>query len=122
MRISDWSSDVCSSDLVAADAQRLQGDAERDRARELQLDRRLAPGHRSEERAQGDERLAVEARVGERRSRIDGLLVGLQVPGGTDLDARYAPSRPQVGRATVCNPILNCHSACRFFSEKKHKA
>src|SRR3546814_8764396 len=93
MRISDWSSDVCSSDLVAADAQRLQGDAERDRARELQLDRRLAPGHRSEERAQGDERLAVEARVGERRSRIDGLLVGLQGPVGKDLDARYAPSR-----------------------------
>src|SRR3546814_20127059 len=68
------------SGAVDPDAQLLQVDAERARARELQLDRRLAPGHRSEERAQGDERLAVEARVGERRSRIDGLLVGLQGP------------------------------------------
>ncbi len=48
-----------------------QRDAERHRTGELQLDRRASPGHRAEERAQPDERLAVDAGGGERRAGVE---------------------------------------------------
>src|SRR3546814_10736660 len=64
MRISDWSSDVCSSDLVVAQlpAQRL---------REVFLDRQLRlRGHRLAPEFAGDDFIVVAQRIGERQVEL----------------------------------------------------
>ena len=73
------------------DAEVEQRDAERDRAGELELDRRAPTGHRAEERAQADERLAVDARGGERRARVEHRVVELERSVGEHVDAVDAP-------------------------------
>src|SRR3546814_15005196 len=82
MRISDWSSDVCSSDLAEAGARR--GAAARDsRAPEARLrraDRRLAEARPAADALPP----AVEAGGGDRKSDVSGKSVSGRVdPGGS---------------------------------------
>src|SRR3546814_1122996 len=95
LRISDWSSDVCSSDL-------LQEHRQRDR------------GFVVEQRAQcifaGAE---LDARdIGEPRD--------FAVGAGLDDDVAELLFG-QIGRAHVCTPVTNAHLVCRLLLDKKHK-
>src|SRR3546814_1168856 len=118
MRISDWSSDVCSSDLadLLADA----GDATYDILAEK--------GHLDD--------IAVDAvqqelrRAGERRkvagiSHFQRLRTLVHAPVGDDHDtevteivAEMEIDREQIGRAHVCTPVTNAPLVCRLMLEK----
>src|SRR3546814_3273302 len=106
MRISDWSSDVCSSDLRGR--QHGQG----------QQPPRLgdvAP----EEGAEPGRRLVQPVRT-------EGIYALLD-----PADHRFAPctriggcalfgASPEIGRAHVCTPATNAHLVCRLLLETKH--
>src|SRR3546814_7696882 len=105
MRISDWSSDVCSSDLPRS--ARAPAGNPRHRHRKGQPPRL----------PQGQRRL---------RSR-DSLPAGRR-QGLRDLPARrpgHAERRgeqsAEIGRAHVCTPVTNAHLVCRPLLEKKNK-
>src|SRR3546814_7886809 len=97
MRISDWSSDVCSSDLVGGVS--LSG-ADRRAARALDLAPETAPcralalveGHRFQitPSVAGDMGVAVEDQAAGRADIADGIIVGQQ-PGGHLTDAAIGP-------------------------------
>src|SRR3546814_9797588 len=129
MRISDWSSDVCSSDLQPSCQ---------------------PPGDLRHGKA-GGERHDLEGRDPARHERIGigdlGHLVGGPAREDDAADARIAPPRNQehavvepgpkpsdmrlqlrvhrvergnkIGRAHVCTPVTNAHLVCRLLLEKK---
>src|SRR3546814_2358053 len=101
MRISDWSSDVCSSDL-------------RDRL----VEQALGGGHRHQGRD-----LRAAARLAE-----DGDITGIAAEGR---DVALDPSQrgdqvelphiaTEIGRAHVCTPVTNAHLVCRLLLEKNN--
>src|SRR3546814_7216767 len=125
MRISDWSSDVCSSDLVARD-------------RPVPRPERTAPTPRSPLQPHGpavdrsgpddsdaDRRLLLRhpfRASAVRRSAFEPSvpLVLPPWPGGCDnrpLDVLEEPSW-QIGRAHVCTAVTNAHLVCRYLLEK----
>src|SRR3546814_4821671 len=106
MRISDWSSDVCSSDLArrrAATGGRL-GDAGEQPLPGLE-DGTPAP---------------VGAAVVQWRSfrRGQPFRLPIQAAAAATLATR-AMSSGEIGRAHVCTPVTNAHLVCRLLLEKK---
>src|SRR3546814_9690586 len=115
MRISDWSSDVCSSDLVGAArggisticklegriiALKIEHFEEVLRFRQLQL-RRNALGERP--RFQQAILRLVEFLVGNASLALNSLKVC-----------------NQIGRAHVCTPVTNAHLVCRLLLENNN--
>src|SRR3546814_7243709 len=113
MRISDWSSDVCSSDLLHVTVARLDAD------------QRQQPG------ADGAEGVAVDGDAGGGDALDEGehWLVGTGNGGWSwswswSLGSiAFVPSFPrkreQIGRAHVCTPVTNAQLVCRLLLEKK---
>src|SRR3546814_10509769 len=102
MRISDWSSDVCSSDLKGPRSARLRGD-----------DDDLYPIVRgSQLRFSGG-------------ARGCGAVGDPGVPDGVHLgEIRHIGEpdrRAEIGRAHVCTPVTNAHLVCRLLLEKKKR-
>src|SRR3546814_5490717 len=104
MRISDWSSDVCSSDLFG-------------------LARRFAPRHKPDRSGEG-----VALMDGPATDRGEArLFAGIELGGtkcictlaaGPD-DVRDQQTIAMIGRAHVCTPVTNAHLVCRLLVEKK---
>src|SRR3546814_7412666 len=102
MRISDWSSDVCSSDLRA-----------HDRHQCIELAIGVTVGEEEPEHDQGGDGGLHEA-SDVRRPVL--LMRGTQ--GSTETgDEVLAPD--QIGRAHVCTPVTNAQLVCRLLLEKK---
>src|SRR3546814_10000393 len=131
MRISDWSSDVCSSDLVAAvPRSELPDDF---RCRQERCNRPL-PGQRGDE-PRARTRFAVSGRLRGAVSRRDdgrypdrrrrppfARATGRIHPGpeGTYRTRDGTFSGRQIGRAHVCTPVTNAHLVCRLLLETKN--
>src|SRR3546814_1658667 len=101
MRISDWSSDVCSSDLAAggADLRRLASDADRARARARLADR---AGHAGLLRRRRRPRRAVNAAAADSDRLTRFLLDRAGVRGvRVHLGDSWTQIREQIGRAHV---------------------
>src|SRR3546814_8383837 len=98
MRISDWSSDVCSSDLVRAGAIAVE---------KLKL---LGIGQTI---AQPSVDIGLEHR------NIVKNLARCQNPVRDGGDGRRLDVE-QIGRAHVCTPVTNAHLVCRLLLEKKN--
>src|SRR3546814_6908571 len=96
MRISDWSSDVCSSDLSR---QPLLSYAPVQR---VAAGEKLLGAHRGEPRgcAAPVHRLGARARA--------------------DAPAGDQQTDPEIGRAHVLTPVTNAHLVCRLLLEKKN--
>src|SRR3546814_1040044 len=104
MRISDWSSDVCSSDL--ADLRVAQFDPV---VRAVVAD---DAGDGAEHRTGGLVGAGLAAQV------VGDDLLHLRVRGrGFAVDV--AADLTQIGRAHVCTPVTNAHIVCRLLLEKK---
>src|SRR3546814_1799477 len=110
MRISDWSSDVCSSDLVGL----LHRVAEGRRQLRSALDRRPALGVQrnvvGRARGPGDAQPAGIAfdRVEEGRRRL------------REAEGMVARRPAEIGRAHVRTPVTNAQLVCRLLLEKKN--
>src|SRR3546814_5576452 len=113
MRISDWSSDVCSSDLVVLAAHMLR------------LEKPVGDRHPLLFRSAVDDtqpflerrgRLADVARVAGERERVEvGAWHTLGMPGPP------RRRRQKSGRAHVLTPVTNAHIVCRLLlAKKKH--
>src|SRR3546814_10192376 len=92
MRISDWSSDVCSSDLVLARIIPTQD------ACQIDLLDWLEPGD-------------VASIIEKEHPQVAALLIA-------NLDPAVG-AKVQIGRAHVCTPVTNAHLVCRLLLEKK---
>src|SRR3546814_4922394 len=99
MRISDWSSDVCSSDLESEQ-------------------RTLASGPKcnkyllmSRPRASGERRLDSFDRAILRILQRDNKTPQREIAGAVNLS--------EIGRAHVCTPVTNAHLVCSLLLEKK---
>src|SRR3546814_3872700 len=116
MRISDWSSDVCSSDLRRELAHEVQAAnatislrPDRHPARRSKPRRAAPTGWKQYPRAwcaaSATSRIhdiKVSRRDGRRRSRVKN-------------------HEKKIGRAHVCTPVTNAHLVCRLLLEKKNK-
>src|SRR3546814_9523025 len=118
MRISDWSSDVCSSDLQAPCCQRprlLLG------RRDLNRLAGLGPvGEEAFDALFGQDML--EQSLDDRRRR--GHQVGADLRGFEDMDAvaHAGDENPGVDRkSTVCTPVTNATIVCSLLLEKNNK-
>src|SRR3546814_8022606 len=105
MRISDWSSDVCSSDLLVPNASPFERD----------------------KHAQRDALLEARVReVGERGGAVG--IAYLNTVGGQDglvfdgasVLADAEGHVHQIGRAHVCTPVTNAQHVCRLLLEKQN--
>src|SRR3546814_4313692 len=94
MRISDWSSDVCSSDLLIAE-----------QARHLVGVEVIA--------------VAVAGAADISRPIIGCIAYRERFGDACGADARVGPDRNKLGRAHVCTPVTNEHLVCRLQLEKK---
>src|SRR3546814_6495527 len=114
MRISDWSSDVCSSDLIAR-ASDLLGFSAKDADRL----RKLAPG---EFYAMGPalSPLPVLAHIGETITEHLGVTPTLTAAADVDLDEASRLLDIAADRKSPrLNSITNAHLVCRLLLEKK---
>src|SRR3546814_1581068 len=115
MRISDWSSDVCSSDLKALAVARANGtfDSMEALARRAEL-----PGRALRSLADADacRSIGVDRReaLWEARRMPDDVLPPFAAAQARAFaeDAGSGLSRIQIGRAHVCTPITNAHLVC----------
>src|SRR3546814_1951627 len=122
MRISDWSSDVCSSELPDADdrrAVRLDGGLHRGVRRGAGGGARLG-GRRPEPAAGAAGRGGRPGAYWRRDSlTVKGLRPSMSkkvVPKGV---RRTWTMAPKIGRAHVCTPVTNAHPVFRLLVEKK---
>src|SRR3546814_9593082 len=107
MRISDWSSDVCSSDLQSVDEEPLH----------------LVGGHVTEEllpqlvEQMFLQRVPNDVQPAGRQIDIERL--GLQMePFGSFEEAEMEPGIVEIGRANVRTPVTNAQIVCRILPEK----
>src|SRR3546814_10243207 len=108
MRISDWSSDVCSSDLLAAAVQISACRHSRGTVRRPAMTRWYV----AQTQAQGEER----ARLNLERQGFRTYLPRYR------RERRHARRRDvEIGRAHVCTPVTNAHLVCRLLLETKKK-
>src|SRR3546814_7842475 len=110
MRISDWSSDVCSSDLAGfygvPKAQRRTMEL----LRAVHLEDKANAYARTLSGGMKRRLLVAKAMV-----HSPPILVLDEPTEGVDLELR----QQQIGRAHVCTPVTNAHTACRLLLEKK---
>src|SRR3546814_5301535 len=114
MRISDWSSDVCSSDLkgLVASGQRLGGSC--GVACEVPWRKVVTPHGPRVEHRRSTGRTAMATRLGAPRSAA--------APDQSDMaEAATRADLAKIGRAHVCTPVTNAHLVCRLLLEKKKK-
>src|SRR3546814_1139022 len=115
MRISDWSSDVCSSDLGPVEYQaptlgiHAHGVAAAELATEDLLCQRILQLllDRALERTRAVDR--VEADVAEQVERLVRHLDADAALGQAPFQAAHLDARDQIGRAPVCTPVTNAH-------------
>src|SRR3546814_1965078 len=126
MRISDWSSDVCSSDLPGfGDRDRGVGGAHRHRRDALRLQRAVG--------AIDDEHGRPAVGCGARAIPIGDLKPGVVILAAEDRrkDDRAGPRPPlvvaaddlaaaEIGRAHVCTPVTNAHLVCRLLPDNNN--
>src|SRR3546814_6667525 len=116
MRISDWSSDVCSSDLLLQ-ARRLAGEAV-----ELAVAgkdaRRPSDRQAAQEAAQ---KVMGVGRKGEARCIVEPPNAQTEMARDAALHRRHHLVKDKIGRAHVCTPVTNAHLVCRLMLEKKQK-
>src|SRR3546814_10759851 len=106
MRISDWSSDVCSSDLRLAACRR-----------EVELNRRLST----------DVYLGVADVLDSAGEPCEHVLVMRRMPADRRLSTLVLEGAPveealddlEIGRAHVCHPVPNAHLVCRLLLDKQ---
>src|SRR3546814_10336028 len=119
MRISDWSSDVCSSDLALAGAVG-GGDARRDRSGDGQAGGRRAYGSRQAG--------AIDPAFPRTEARTEDSLCTCHrgstpahgVGTGTQALAQRARDLPgEIGREHVLTPVTNAQLVCRLLPENK---
>src|SRR3546814_10166178 len=111
MRISDWSSDVCSSDLLAGLPPPPAPNPMSHEQHARERDAILARGERIFLGARRSE-FAVELRGGVLRG------IGLGIGARFGVDRGAAARVGQIGRAHVCTPVTNAHLVCRLMLEK----
>src|SRR3546814_6040995 len=107
MRISDWSSDVCSSDLHAAG----RGAVPVDALALAPIGGRCHVGLPFDDVADVAEQPGIENGV-DRRAVVAGAVVQALHPG---VPGRWI----EIGRAHVCTPVTNAHLVCRLLLAKK---
>src|SRR3546814_1386692 len=121
MRISDWSSDVCSSDLQDG-ARRLGGGGDR------ALGACRPPGDGSwlqgSQRFPGGRRRSAASLRSHRR--LDGPGASAPAAGCTAKAAKLGPVGRlariiEIGRANVCTPVTNAHLVCRLLLANNKK-
>src|SRR3546814_7168309 len=112
MRISDWSSDVCSSDLViclvAEIGPALRGDPD---AVDIDDIQRII----SDPRSIGNVERIILSPQESVRAEIKFLCAAM----GGDAFGHDGPE-PEIGRAHVCTTVTNAHLVCRLLLEKKN--
>src|SRR3546814_1173732 len=117
MRISDWSSDVCSSDLIACVG---RTPAEETVAQTRALGRRaeIVSADLSTIKPVGR---VVDETV-EKLGRLDILVNNAGIIRRADsLDFTEEDWDAEIGRAHVGTPVTNAHLVCRLVLEKKNK-
>src|SRR3546814_4766178 len=124
MRISDWSSDVCASDLIIGNARHLELD---------QLDVGLPVAglalHHPGRRSRRILTLATAAQCQRRAERGDrqkllhaSMSFSIAVLGPSRKVAIASLSeRSQIGRSHVCTPVTNAHLVCPLLLGKQKK-
>src|SRR3546814_7276658 len=128
MRISDWSSDVCSSDLFVLDDQRLKNpDGRADYFDEMLA--RIRDIRASEKRFYQKVRdlfaLSVDYDKSDAATQnffatVQNLLL-YAVTRQTAAELITARANPEIGRAHVCNPVTTAHLVCRLLLDKKQR-
>src|SRR3546814_1313213 len=114
MRISDWSSDVCSSDLRAApiDRHMVKGNRLQHYAGQYRVPHRKAALHAigglDNRRTQSRPLIKADAINLERERRYHHLSARSGLTGAE-----------KIGRAHVCTPVTNAHLICSLPLEKK---
>src|SRR3546814_8581249 len=127
MRISDWSSDVCSSDLkvrllseaIGAGVKKLHYGESTPTARcfDIRVNERWLP---EDERAEAFGRADLERAPLLWRGRFDPERIEELRPGQKTLNDTHiregvvVGSTGEIGRAHVCTPVTNAHHACRI--------
>src|SRR3546814_10660862 len=115
MRISDWSSDVCSSDLPVM-ARAKKDTAAEDDAKASLLLRKAEDGYAFP---------ALDSVANQFARSLRDLIRALgaptvQVERGAAERVRFSDwCRDEDGRAHVCTPVTNAHLVCRVLREKK---
>src|SRR3546814_7545798 len=114
MRISDWSSDVCSSDLAARRCRR-GSEPLRDRAyfgggrrRQRQKSFRHVPPSRCRAASRESRRYASLGSHSRKQSAASRQDVPITAEG------KLHSALIQIGRAHVCTPVTNAHIVCRL--------
>src|SRR3546814_6811566 len=113
MRISDWSSDVCSSDLIGKAEAVLLGEG----LHVLVGILRIGGGVVGVYAGDADAELLQFPRLC-RQPPGDGAHVGAVVAEVDD--ERALRTRDQIGKAHVWTPVTNAHLVCRLLLEKKN--
>src|SRR3546814_9615727 len=111
MRISDWSSDVCSSDLsrrprrlaVNIECPHMSRGRERGFATRLRI-RAARPAERTDEKAMAEEQMNFQAEV----SRLLDIVA-------------HSPYSEKIGRAHVCTPVSNAQLVCHLLVAEQHR-
>src|SRR3546814_1198919 len=106
MRISDWSSDVCSSDLMCNDT---------GMSLNFHLNAAMDPTALTWEGFAFEQTLSVVATM---FSIGNAATLGNWIVSGR-LDRHPKLKLGQIGRAHVCTPVTNAHVVCRPLLEKK---
>src|SRR3546814_6989543 len=96
MRISDWSSDVCSSDLLVVKAQRLR-------------------------RPAGDRQIALPADPLDLESRAQPVVAADVIAAHEGAVGRDAARIAEDRKSTRRTPVTNAHIVCRLLLEKKNQ-
>src|SRR3546814_4424221 len=115
MRISDWSSDVCSSDLLRA--AHLARAGRRGIAGGGQ--RRALDSEHGRQRLRLSARAAVRPRSPAHARRAGATHAQRHAPGAPGRPERRFAAGREIGRANVCTPVTNAHLVCRLLLAKK---
>src|SRR3546814_9833354 len=134
MRISDWSSDVCSSDLPPQPRDQLSLAT----LHNLDLRRIVPPSVLGDKALEGGSRNGREYAEADDAGRGGAYSVadcevevvfnaaGMREEARSGFRQMYPSActmkeRCEIGRAHVCNPVTNAHLVCRLLLEKKKK-